>query len=218
MVRRDSCASVSANSHPTPRVEFLAELTIVAFGDSTMSSIARSFAMMQKRKLLVRTTLAAAAGLVLLAAWQAQPVAAVSQSPRSSHPQHHGPIPAPVAPKRVTPPGPLPHKAGRVAVQRSTAVAPRAKAAITTTSAIPTNPVTLRALVVGLDSADWGVATWKATLDRVGAAYDVLYTKTTALTSANLVGADGAGNYNAILLTSSSLLYDSGGGTFVSGL
>src|SRR5262249_25966714 len=80
-------------------------------------------------------------------------------------------------------------------------------------------PVQLRALVVALDTDDWGVATWKATLDRVGAAYDVLYSKTTALTASTLVRADAVGKYNAILLTSSMLLYfDSGSGSYVSGL
>ena len=40
----------------------------------------------------------------------------------------------------------------------------------------PQQRVALRALVVAIDSGDWGVDTWKATLDQVGAAYDVLYT------------------------------------------
>ncbi len=178
--------------------------------------------MLLKKKLLARTSLAAAVGLVVLAATQAQPVAAVSPSPLSGHPQHHLPIPAQVLPARVKAPGPLAHKAGRVTVQRNATVAPKGKAASATTAAgvaavTTTNPVALRALIVGLDPSDWGVDTWKATLDRVGAEYDVLYTKTAALTSANLVGTDGVGKYNAILLTSSSLLYDSGGGNFVSG-
>jgi hypothetical protein len=179
--------------------------------------------MLQKKKLLARTSLAAAIGVVLFAATQAQPVAAVAPSHLKGHPQAHLPIPAQVLPVKVKAPGPLAHKAGRVTVQRNATVAPKGKAASTTSAAgiaavTTTNPVALRALVVGLDASDWGVATWKATLDRVGAAYDVLYTKTAALTQANLVGTDGVGKYNAILLTSSSLLYDSGGGNFVSGL
>jgi hypothetical protein len=76
----------------------------------------------------------------------------------------------------------------------------------------------VRALVVAIDSDDWGVATWKATLDRVGASYDVLYTRTTPLTSDGLVRPDGTGRYNAILLTNSNLLYPDGGGGYVSGL
>src|SRR5262245_20166893 len=173
--------------------------------------------MMLKKALLARTALTATVGVLLLAAAPAEPVAA---SPHGKdHPQGHAPIPAQVLPPKVKAPGPLAHKAGSVAVQRRPNVAPKAKAATASAAAITTtNPVTLRALVVGLDTADWGVDTWKATLDRVGAAYDVLYTKTAALTSANLVGTDGVGKYNAILLTSSSLLYDSGGGNFVSGL
>ncbi len=172
--------------------------------------------MMLKKALLARTALTAATGLVLLAA--AQPVSAVPPSIHDNA-QDGAPLRAEVAPPRVTPPGPLPRKSGSVPVQRNKTVAPKGKAATSAAAAVTTtNPVTLRALVVGLDSADWGVATWKATLDRVGAAYDVLYTKTSPLTSTNLVGTDGVGKYNAILLTSSSLLYDSGGGNYVSGL
>ena len=75
----------------------------------------------------------------------------------------------------------------------------------------PTPPkVALRALVVAVDAEDFGVATWKPTLDRVGAAYDVLYTRTDPLTAATLVRPDGVGRYNAILLTNSMLLYDDG--------
>lgn len=82
---------------------------------------------------------------------------------------------------------------------------------------VTTPPVGLRVLVVGVDPSDWGVATWINTLSRVGAAYDVLYSGTTDLTAASLVRTDGAGKYNAILLTSSSQLYDAGGGNYVSG-
>jgi hypothetical protein len=70
--------------------------------------------------------------------------------------------------------------------------------------------VGLRALVVAVDTGDWGVATWRATLDRVGAAYDVIYTKTVPLTASTLVRPDTAGKYNAILLTSSMMLYFDG--------
>ena len=77
--------------------------------------------------------------------------------------------------------------------------------------------VALRALVVAIDSGDWGVDTWKATLDRVGAAYDVLYTGTTPLT-ADAGAAGRTGKYNAILLTNNNLLYQDAEGGFVSGL
>jgi hypothetical protein len=65
----------------------------------------------------------------------------------------------------------------------------------------------LRALVLAVDEADYGLPTWKQTLDNVGAVYDVVLTKDTALTIDTLVRADGAGRYNAVLLTSNSLLY-----------
>ena len=43
-----------------------------------------------------------------------------------------------------------------------------------------TNKVALRALIVAVDGDDFGLATWKTTLDRVGAAYDVLLSRTHA--------------------------------------
>jgi hypothetical protein len=94
----------------------------------------------------------------------------------------------------------------------STAAAPTAAPAVTAA----TSKVALRALVVAIDGADFGLATWKTTLDRVGAAYDVLLSRTTPLTAASLVRPDGTGRYDAILLTNSSLLYADGGG-YVSG-
>jgi hypothetical protein len=78
--------------------------------------------------------------------------------------------------------------------------------------------VALRALVVAVGADDFGVATSPATLDRVGAAYDVLHTRDDPLTSQMLVRPDGTGNYNAVLLTNSMLLYPDATGTFVSGL
>ncbi|GAA4061009.1 hypothetical protein GCM10022248_31030 [Nonomuraea soli] len=84
-----------------------------------------------------------------------------------------------------------------------------------TLAAPVTNKVGLRALVVAVDGDDFGLATWKAVLDRVGMPYDVVQTRTEALPE--LLRADGAGKYNAILLTNNSLLYHDGSG-FVSGL
>ena len=69
------------------------------------------------------------------------------------------------------------------------------------------NKTGLRALVVAVDENDFGLPTWKSMLDRTGAAYDVLLSKNTALTTDTLVRADGAGKYNAILLTDGMLLY-----------
>lgn len=95
----------------------------------------------------------------------------------------------------------------------SYAAAPTAAAA-----AVASPRVALRALVVAVDAADFGVATWTSMLNRVGASYDVLHTASTALTSESLVRPDGTGRYNAILLTNSMLLYQDSAGGFVSGL
>ncbi|WP_179803159.1 Agd3-related carbohydrate-binding protein [Micromonospora purpureochromogenes] len=84
-------------------------------------------------------------------------------------------------------------------------------------TAAATGKVALRALVVAVDESDFGLPTWKSTLDRVGAAYDVLLTRDSALTAETLVRPDGVGRYGAVLLTTSSLLYAENGG-YVSGL
>lgn len=141
----------------------------------------------------------------------------------------HGIIRGEVAPPRAKPGKPLPKMKGTVTVQKDRSLlpkgkakttAPKAAAAAAGAAALAVVPpkVQLRALIVGVDEADWGVATWKQTVDRVGAAYDVLYAKTAPLSAADLVRPDGVGKYNAILLTSSMLLYDAGGGSFLSGL
>lgn len=83
-------------------------------------------------------------------------------------------------------------------------------------AAVP-GKVALRALVIAVDGDDFGIATWKAVLDRVGMPYDVLQARTQPLAAANLVRADGTGKYNAILLTNNALLYQDGG-NYVSGL
>ncbi|AGL18810.1 hypothetical protein [Actinoplanes sp. N902-109] len=116
-----------------------------------------------------------------------------------------------VAPPKVTPPAPLPKRTGKVAV--TTAKAP-AKAAA---AAGATDKVALRALIIATDTSDFGVPTYKTTLDRLGAAYDVLYSANTPLTVDTLTRADGTGKYNAILLTNSMLIYSSGG-TYLNGL
>jgi hypothetical protein len=145
---------------------------------------------------------------------------------------------------QVLPPGtaeaakPLPRKKGTVAVRpdehvtRRTAAAPSGgpskgrlasvnlpalgpvPAAVTGT----TDSVALRALIVAVDAGDFGVPTWKSTLDRVGAGYDVLYTRDTPLTADTLVNPNGVGRYNAILLTNSMLLYADSAGNYLSGL
>jgi hypothetical protein len=127
----------------------------------------------------------------------------------------------PQAPPKFTPRA-LPRKSGTVPVNRNTRIAPTAGAATPRAAAaaatVPTNVTGVRALVVGVDSSDFGIATWTSMLDRVGAAYDVLNARTTPLTNNSLVNADSTGRYNAILLTSNSLLYQDSAGAFVSAL
>ncbi len=141
---------------------------------------------------------------------------------RADHERPHAAIRGAVAAPRAVPGKPLPTVNGTVAIQAARTVLPAPKVlkspVRTGASAVVPPKVELRALIVGIDAADWGVASWQQTVDRVGANYDVLFTKTAPLTAANLVRPDGVGKYNAILLTSSSLLYDAGGGSFLSGL
>lgn len=76
--------------------------------------------------------------------------------------------------------------------------------------------VQLRFLIVSTDENDFGLATYKAVLERVGAPYDVLLAQNTPLTSSTLIGSDGVGKYNAILLTNNSLFYLSSDGVLQS--
>ncbi|MEV8511731.1 hypothetical protein [Dactylosporangium sp. NPDC051484] len=180
------------------------------------------------RRLLLRTSTAAVCALLVLGG--AQRASAEQPKHQPAH-GHKGTLvlgqPGPRGAQRVTRPGaPLPKISGSVPLNRNLTVRPGKPGAASTQGAGPSTlaapaaspKVGLRALVIGVDSADWGVDTWKSTLERVGAAYDVLLSKSQPLTAASLVRPDGAGRYNAILLTNSMLLYDSGGGTYVSGL
>ena len=119
-----------------------------------------------------------------------------------------------VARPQATRPAPLPRRSGTVAVSSS---AGKATAGATLQAAGLNDQVALRALVIATDSADFGVPTWKTTLDRLGAAYDVLYDASTPLTTGTLVRPDGVGKYNAILLTNSMQVYESGG-SYLNGL
>ncbi len=129
---------------------------------------------------------------------------------------------APVALPGASTPAKLPVKKDTITVDRNRKVRPAAaggSASAVTAAATPaTAKVALRALIVGVDSGDWGVATWKSTLDRAGAAVDVLYARTTPLTTDTLIRADAVGKYDAILLTNSMLLYQDATGGFVSAL
>jgi hypothetical protein len=104
-------------------------------------------------------------------------------------------------------PGPLPTRSGTVKVAGTRQTA---RSGGVGTQAL-NDKVALRALIVATNTADFGVATLTTTLDRVGASYDILYTATQPLSVSTLVRSDGVGKYNAILLTNSMLLYESGG-------
>ncbi|KAB7744799.1 hypothetical protein GA707_09505 [Nostocoides sp. F2B08] len=135
--------------------------------------------------------------------------------------------PIPVEPPAVeTEPEPLPVKTGRVPLDSTTSTSDSTTAepaptlqSLTAAAApvAPTKRVELRALVLAVDGADLALPPWVAMLDRVGAAYDVVNVASTPLTREMLVGADGVGRYNAVLLTSTGLLHDAGG-SWVSGL
>ncbi|WP_173076827.1 Agd3-related carbohydrate deacetylase [Phytohabitans rumicis] len=82
--------------------------------------------------------------------------------------------------------------------------------------AVAPEKVGLRQLIVALDSTDFGLATWKSTLDRMGTPYDVLLAASEPLTWERLTRADGGGRYTSILLSNNSLLMSDGAGGFVS--
>ncbi|MFF4194396.1 hypothetical protein [Nonomuraea sp. NPDC001831] len=155
-----------------------------------------------------RRALAAAGGFVLVSSLTA------GADGRGQDHAHAAPVRADVQRAKAAKLGPLPRtRQGTVPVKRSTTVA-RSAAAL---AAAADDKVGLRVLVVAVDQDDWGIATWRATLDRVGAQYDVLLSKTQALTAADLVRPDGVGKYNAVLLTNNSLLYYDGS-SYLSGL
>jgi hypothetical protein len=82
----------------------------------------------------------------------------------------------------------------------------------------PGSTVALRQLIVATDGDDPGLATWKSVLDKIGSPYDVVLAKSDPLDGPGLVRPDGAGKYNAVLLTDSALLLPDGGGNYVSAL
>src|SRR5262249_4792269 len=120
--------------------------------------------------------------------------------------------PAPALPKKT---GTVPlHPERRI--QSGAATGPAAS--VTAAATLATAKFALRALIVAVDDTDFGVPTWRSTLDWVAAAYDVLCSRTTRLTGDSLVRADGTGRYDAILLTNNMLLYQDASGNYVSGL
>ncbi len=150
--------------------------------------------------------LAGVATLMLSAA----PQAALS-APKKDH---SSPLRAPVQRPKADKLGPLPKVTtkGTVRLDRSARAATSQRAL----AAAAGDRVALRALIVAVDDTDWGVATWTSVLDRVGAPYDIIYSKTQPLAAADLLQADGTGRYNAVLLTNNALLHFDGSG-YVSG-
>ncbi|MBT8226249.1 MAG: hypothetical protein HKP61_23070 [Dactylosporangium sp.] len=176
------------------------------------------------RRHLARTAILSMTG-TLVVVGLAHPATAESAQQAGTGALPTAPGLAPVAAPAATAPSALPTRSGAVkltadglpktsaAAGPSLATTPDGAAAV---AGAATDKVSLRALVVAVDGDDFGLPTWQATLDRVGAAYDVLHSSTTALTSTTLVNADGTGKYNAILLTNNMQLYESGG-SYVSG-
>jgi hypothetical protein len=95
--------------------------------------------------------------------------------------------------------------------------APRTQLVPVLVSAAPDGPaapgerVALRQLVIATDDDDFQLPAWTTLLDQIGTPYDVLFARHKALSADSLVRLDGVGKYNAILLTSSALLYQSAG-------
>lgn len=76
--------------------------------------------------------------------------------------------------------------------------------------------VVLRQLVIATGPEDFGLVTWKAVLDTIGTPYDVLHAGAEPLTPDRLVRTDGAGRYNAVLLTNGALLRARPDGSYAS--
>ncbi|WP_089156359.1 Agd3-related carbohydrate deacetylase [Micromonospora sp. NBS 11-29] len=121
-----------------------------------------------------------------------------------------------VASPKQARPGPLPVRSGAIRVDRSTPATSGRSAGRVSAQGL-NDQVQLRALIVATDPTDFGLPTLTTTLDRVGAAYDVIHTTTETLTTNTLVTADGVGRYNAVLLTNSMQLYFADG-AYQSGL
>ncbi|MET8151676.1 hypothetical protein ACIBSW_38200 [Actinoplanes sp. NPDC049668] len=169
-----------------------------------------------RRRGSTRLTLIAT-GVVMVLLGTANPTVAQAAGPLSRPGAQPPNVPglAQVARPTEKRPGPLPKRTGSVKVVKPAKPVGRAPASASASLAGLNDQVALRALVIGTDTNDFGVATWKATLDRVGVAYDVLYSATTPVTTSTFVRPDGVGRYNAVLLTNSMLVYESGGSYLV---
>ena len=93
-----------------------------------------------------------------------------------------------------------------------------APAGVSTGSALPGQQVALRQLVIATTAQDSQLVAWRQILDAIGSPYDVLYATSDRLDPQRLVRPDGTGRYNAVLLTSASLLSRSSDGHYASAL
>ncbi|MEU7978413.1 hypothetical protein AB0B63_07755 [Micromonospora sp. NPDC049081] len=154
-----------------------------------------------------RFALAGLTALTVLLGTQTPGLAQPPTAPRTLAQPPSAPGLGQVAAKKESRPGPLPTRAGTVKVAPSSS---GARSGGVGTQAI-NDKVALRSLIVATNTADFGVATLTTTLDRVGASYDIIYTASQTLSASTLVDSNGVGKYNAILLTNSMLIYESGG-------
>jgi hypothetical protein len=76
--------------------------------------------------------------------------------------------------------------------------------------------VALRQVVIATDPDDFGLSAWTALLDRIGSPYDVLYARSGPLEPPALIGPEGIGRYNAVLLTNGALRYQDAAGQYPS--
>jgi hypothetical protein len=76
----------------------------------------------------------------------------------------------------------------------------------------PGERMALRQLIIATGPHDFQLPAWTALLDQIGTPYDILYARHHVLSMGSLVRPGGVGKYNAILLTSSALLYQSSSG------
>lgn len=72
--------------------------------------------------------------------------------------------------------------------------------------------VGMRALVIAADGTEPTLAGIKSSLDQVGVPYDVMKAVETPLTQDFLVNSQGEGKYEAVLLATANLVYDTGAG------
>ncbi|WP_216215609.1 Agd3-related carbohydrate-binding protein [Amycolatopsis aidingensis] len=107
--------------------------------------------------------------------------------------------------------------AALVVTALAVALAPPGPAAAAAPVAVPAadgDRVALRNLIIATHPGDFGLPVWRSILDRAGTPYDVVYARTDRFRMDRLIGADGTGRYNAVLLTNSGLRYEAGNGNY----